>query len=88
MANRGGPTQLKRSKERARQQKQQEKFARRLGSETAEGPGWPPRYGGGRSRHCGDPSGAAAVAGTVGRGGGDDQWTHRLGSLYWFARQT
>jgi hypothetical protein len=30
MANRGGPTQLKRSKERARQQKQQEKFARRL----------------------------------------------------------
>lgn len=30
MANRGGPTLLKRNKERARQQKQQEKIARRL----------------------------------------------------------
>jgi hypothetical protein len=30
MANRGGPTQLKRAKERARQQKQQDKFVRRL----------------------------------------------------------
>jgi len=30
MANRGGPTQMKRTKERARQQKQQQKFARRL----------------------------------------------------------
>ena len=30
MANRGGPTLLKRNKERARQQKQREKIARRL----------------------------------------------------------
>ena len=30
MANRGGPTMMKRNKERARQQKQHEKIARRL----------------------------------------------------------
>lgn len=46
MANRGGPTQLKRSKERARQQKQQEKFARRLEAKRQKAQAGPRATGG------------------------------------------
>jgi hypothetical protein len=46
MANRGGPTQLKRTKERARQQKQQEKLARRLAAKRQKTQAGPRAAGG------------------------------------------
>ena len=46
MANRGGPTQLKRTKERARQQKQQDKFARRLAARRQKAQAVPRATGG------------------------------------------
>ena len=46
MANRGGSTQLKRTKERARQQKHQEKFARRLAARRQKAQAAPRAPGG------------------------------------------
>ena len=46
MANRGGSTQLKRTKERARQQKHQEKFARRLAARRQKAQAGPRALGG------------------------------------------
>jgi hypothetical protein len=46
MANRGGPTQLKRTKERARQQKHQEKFTRRLEARRQKAQAGPRATGG------------------------------------------